>query len=92
MKVSAGEQIAEFVLRYLLENPEAEDTLDGIVEWWLMRQRIQYETTRVKKALTELADQGFILERRSPGTQARYRINRRKIRTIRGYLQRKEKA
>jgi hypothetical protein len=87
MKSAArANDVAECILAYLLDNPEAEDTIDGIVEWWVMRQRIRYETTRVKQALSKLVNEGLILERRAAGSLVRYRINKRKVRVIRAYL------
>jgi hypothetical protein len=87
MKSAAGaNDAAECILAYLLDNPEAEDSIDGIVAWWVMRQRIRYETARVKDALSKLVKEGLILERRAAGSPVRYRINKRKVRTIRAYL------
>jgi hypothetical protein len=87
MKKAAGaSDVAECILRYLLDNPDAEDTIDGIVEWWVMRQRIRQETARVKEALAELVNEGFVLARQAPGTQVRYRINKGQLRAIRAYL------
>src|SRR5437660_6732560 len=87
MKKAAGRSdVAEYILRYLLDNPEAEDTIDGIVEWWVMRQRIRHETARVKKALSELVNEGFVLEHHSADSQVRCRINKRQLRAIRTHL------
>ena len=88
-------EVVETVLGYLVDKPDAEDTIDGIVEWWLMRQRIKYETGRVRAAMAELVSRGFVLERESAGSQMRYRINRQKLRAIRAFLKetsRKEKV
>ena len=83
MKRAGGaEHVAECILAYLLERPEAEDSIDGIVEWWVMRQRIQLETARVKQALSKLVKQGLILQRRAAGSPIRYRLNKEKLREI----------
>ena len=87
MKTAAGvNDVAACILEYLLESPRAEDTIDGIVEWWVMRQRIRYETARVKEALSKLVREGLILEGQSEGSPERYRINKRRIPAIRAYL------
>jgi hypothetical protein len=87
MKTAGVNDVAACILGYLLEKaPKAEDTIDGIVEWWVMRQRIRYETARVKEALSKLVDEGLILERRAMGSPERYRVNKRKIPAIREYL------
>ena len=42
MQLDQKEQrdICSFILAYLSDNPDAGDTFEGIVEWWLLNQRI----------------------------------------------------
>jgi hypothetical protein len=68
-------EIACDVLGYLIDNPDAQDTLEGIVEWWLLERKIESRTAKVKEALTELAATGLILERKGPDSRVRYLIN-----------------
>lgn len=42
------------ILDYLQENPAARDTLRGILEWWLLKQRIKESTSDVQTALANL--------------------------------------
>jgi hypothetical protein len=87
MTNATGEpEVGEFILGFLLKNPDAEDTLEGIVEWWLMRERIEYETGRVKAALQDLVAKGFVLERKRSGSDMRYRLNAGKLREVQSYL------
>ncbi len=46
-------QITYDILGYLAEHPGAQDTLEGIIEWWLLEQEIKRQTGKVKEALTE---------------------------------------
>jgi hypothetical protein len=46
------------ILDYLTKHPAAQDTLRGIVEWWLLRQNIEQSTTEVEAALDELIAKG----------------------------------
>lgn len=50
----------EEIVEYLRAHPSAADTVDGIVHWWLSRQR--YETAKdvIWKALDDLVEQGVI--------------------------------
>lgn len=64
------------ILAYLLENPDAGDTLDGIVEWWLLNQRIRFETQTVSQAVAKLVADGLIIEQRGPDSRIIYRANR----------------
>jgi hypothetical protein len=81
-------ETAHEILAYLAAHPEAQDTLEGIVQWWLLEQKIKRETARVKEALAELVTQKLVLE--CPGSDSRnhYRLNRRKMKKIRAILER----
>ena len=45
-------------MEYLGANPEAQDTLRGIVEWWFLKQQIAQSTAEVEAALSKLVAQG----------------------------------
>ncbi len=79
-------QIVYDILGYLVENPEVQDTLEGIVEWWLLEQQIKRQTAKVKEALAELVSKGLILERKGKDSRTHYRINRRKYKEIQALL------
>lgn len=68
-------QIGNEILAYLVDYPEAQDTLEGILEWWLLERTIKFETPRVREALADLSSKGFILEEKGADSQTRYRIN-----------------
>lgn len=73
------QQIAYELLTYLAENPDAQDTLEGIVEWWLLERAIKHQTLEVKKALAMLVAQGLVLERKGKDARTYYKVNRRKL-------------
>ncbi len=81
-------ETAHEILTYLATHPEARDTLEGIVQWWLLEQKIRRQTAHVREALAELVTQKLVLE--CPGSDARnhYRLNRRKMKTIHAILER----
>ena len=56
------ERIAEEIHLYLINHPNAADTLDGIARWWLTRQRYEEATTVVKKALENLIARGLVVQ------------------------------
>ena len=70
-----GRPIADEILAYLVKHPEAQDTLEGITEWWLLEQQIKRETAKAKEALEELVAKGLILERRGMDSRIYYKIN-----------------
>ena len=65
-----------YILGYLLDHPDAGDTLDGIVEWWLLHQKIRFETRNVSQAVAELIAQGLIVTHKSPDSRIIYKANR----------------
>ena len=77
LSIKNKSQIGSQILTYLFEHPEARDTLEGIVEWWLLERKINFETARVKEALSEIVAQGLILEQKGPDSQIHYRINQK---------------
>ena len=46
------------ILDYLAEHPAAQDTLRGIVEWWILKQKIARTTAEVEAALARLVASG----------------------------------
>jgi hypothetical protein len=75
-------QLGNKILAYLVDHPKAQDTLEGIVEWWLLEQKITYETARVQEALAELVAKKMILEKKGPDSKTHYRINQKKYEEI----------
>ena len=79
-------QIAREILAYLSDHPDAEDTLEGIVQWWLLERKIKYQNALVKAALDDLISMNLIHEQQVPGTKARYQINHDKEEDVRRSL------
>jgi hypothetical protein len=58
--------IAREIARYLVEHPDAADTLDGIRRWWLTRQRYEDATVLVQRAVELLVREGAAVGRKMP--------------------------
>jgi hypothetical protein len=56
------EDVAEAILGYLSEHPRAMDTLEGIAEWWLVRQQIRVHVAMLRRVLRRLTDEGLLEE------------------------------
>lgn len=50
--------LAAVILRYISAHPDACDTLQGVSEWWLARQRYEDTRQRVAAALALLLQEG----------------------------------
>lgn len=79
-------EVGYCILAYLAENPEAGDTFDGIVEWWLLRQRIKFETRNVSEAVAKLVSEGLIVEHEEADSRIIYRVNRTKEQDVKSLL------
>lgn len=56
------EIIAKDLIAYLHDHPDAQDTLEGIVGWWLLEQKIKHGRELVGEVLSELVKDGWLLE------------------------------
>jgi hypothetical protein len=70
------EEVAEAILQYLAEHSQAMDTLAGIAEWWIPRQRVRMEVNTLTRVLKRLSDEG-LLECQGTGENALYRLKKR---------------
>jgi hypothetical protein len=87
-----GRPLADEVLAYLVQHPQAQDTMEGIVEWWLLEQRIRCAVADAEAALHELVGNGFLVASRCSDGRTYYGLNRDKEREIRRHLRKEEAA
>ena len=66
------EQLAGEIQEYLDRNPQAADTLEGIVAWWMRRQRFERSAQQVARALDHLVGIGAVKLYRAPGNRWLY--------------------
>jgi len=83
-------KIGNEILAYLVDHPNARDTLEGIVEWWLLEQQIKFQTARVKDALSDLVARGLILEKKGSNSHIHYRVNQSKYEEIQELFNQKD--
>ena len=84
MKLDPIEQreVRYHILAYLCDNPNAGDSFDGIVEWWLLHQKIKFETRNISEAVRKLVAEGLIVESEASDSRITYRINKIKGKDI----------
>lgn len=56
-------EIARQIERYLVLHPQAADSAEGILRWWLTRQRYEESVGKVLQALEQLLQQGTVCKR-----------------------------
>jgi len=64
------------ILAYLAENRGAQDTFEGIVEWWLLKQRINQAVSEVKAALGRLVARKLVAAQKGRDGRMHYRLDR----------------
>ncbi len=65
-------EIERQIRGYLAAHPDACDTIEGIVEWWLLEQRIQVTGEKVAVALRRLLDKNVVREIHAPDGRIHY--------------------
>jgi hypothetical protein len=69
-QASEDREVARLALeikRYLAGHPNAADSLDGVLGWWLTRQRVEDAAVNVRLALEWLVEQGHAEKRELAG-------------------------
>lgn len=74
MQESTLSETAQLILDYLRRNPEAQDTLEGIVQWWLPERYSTIRMATIRAALQELIDAALVSQHRGKDAQISYRI------------------
>lgn len=85
-------EVALKILRYLDQNPNAADTVEGILEWWLPNQSIYEEEKVVKRTLDEMVKRNLILATRSSDARRHYRLNTERIQEIRRMIKESDRS
>jgi hypothetical protein len=84
-------EIARRILIYLEENPEAQDSIEGILQWWLLERTVHYEKIRVEQVIEELVSRDFIVARQNAGSPIIYSLNPSKLAEIHLIYRKKSK-
>ncbi|MBT8339634.1 MAG: hypothetical protein HKP58_09435 [Desulfatitalea sp.] len=66
--------IAESIKHYLGKRPDAADTLEGVANWWLLRQRYEIAMDIVQEALDVLIKQGVVTTITPHGSEIIYKL------------------
>jgi hypothetical protein len=76
-------EMALKILRYLDENPNAADTVEGILQWWLLDRAIIEEEKAVSQALDSLVKSNLIVAVQTADARQHYRLNTQQIKKAR---------
>jgi hypothetical protein len=73
--------IQKDILAYLAVNPTAQDTLEGIVEWWLLERKIEQAAEAVKASLAKLVIEEKLSAKMGADGRVHYRLRLRESKT-----------
>jgi hypothetical protein len=83
------DKLAYDILAYLSQHPDAQDTVQGITEWWLLEQEIRSRIDEVEQALARLVADRLLIKRTASDRLTHYRINTRRSKEINSLLERR---
>jgi len=81
-ELKSESSIERKILEYLANNKRSRDTLRGIAEWWILKQRIVDKAKEVEVALGRLVAEGKLSARTGPDGQVRYYLAKHRVRAI----------
>jgi hypothetical protein len=77
------------ILRYLVQHPDAKDTIDGIARWWLPPDHQGWKREQVQHAIEELVARGWIIRRETTPSHVVYGLDKEHLITITNVLRKR---
>lgn len=79
-------QVIRKILRYLIEHPDVQDTLEGIVQWWILEERLKDSLDNVRQTMLVLEEMEFVMSHQAGDGRVHYMLNREKLAEILTWL------
>jgi hypothetical protein len=70
------QRLAELIVRYLAKRPNAADSLEGICDWWIPKQKLVEARKDVQEALDLLVKSGQVQAETTADGRILYRARR----------------
>lgn len=67
--------LARRLWAYWKKHPDAQGTVEAIVEWWLLEQQLREAVDQVEAALNELVESGLVTRRQVGDQRMLYKLN-----------------
>lgn len=77
---------AREILSYLVEHPDAKDTTEGIMNWWLSKGDTEREKGEVQEAIDFLVAKGWLVMREIADSRKIYGVERERLGEIKEFL------
>ncbi len=88
---SHGEPLSHSILEYLVRHPDAKDTAEGVLNWWIATVPDGCDESTVAAALEGLVSRQW-LTRRQGSAGSIYSLNHARLNEIRRFLGRDERT
>lgn len=62
------------ILDYLARHPDAEDTIDGILHWWVLDACIRKWTPKIPETVAELVQRGYLEQKSAADGHIFFRV------------------
>ena len=79
-------EITRLILTYLVDHPDAKDTVEGILTFWVKQHDVQAKE-QVEMALDELVNHEWLIKRELTSDKKFYGINKQVLGDITSFLQ-----
>ena len=70
------------ILDYLARHPDARDTIDGILHWWVLDACIRNWAPKIAETVAQLVDRGFLEKKPSADGNIFYHISPRYLAVV----------
>ena len=75
------------ILHYLLEHPDAKDTRDGILRWWIPQRASESDMSVVQDALDALVSKEWMSKRETVPDRVIYSMNKDHLEEIQASIE-----
>jgi len=83
------QSLTHHILEYLLDHPDAKDTVDGVMNWWVGQEGMSPQRQEVEAALQSLVTKGWVLER--VPAKSLFGLNKERLEEIQRFLREQER-
>jgi hypothetical protein len=78
--------VIRYILHYLIAHPDAKDTIQGILHWWLPGGIVAWEEAAVQDALNVLVARGWLTQRQTSPSRTLYGMDKEQLGEIQMFL------
>jgi hypothetical protein len=70
------------ILDYLVRHPKAQDTIQGILHWWVLDAQIRKWAPKIAETVAQLVERGFLEQKPSTAGHVFYRVSPQYLATL----------